>query len=96
MKTSLKPRASTRPSPEQALAATAEAAPRQPAAIAPGKPDVALTLNVRFRASSITALAAEAKKRGQTQKQVIAHALKAAGVPVADADLEDRTPRRTL
>jgi len=51
---------------------------------------------VRFRQSSIRALAAAARERGQTQKQVIAHALKAAGVPVAAADLEDRTPRRQL
>ena len=89
-----KSRASSRPSPEVALAASAEAAPTQPPASI--ERDTALTLNVRFRQSSIRALAAAARERGQTQKQVIAHALKAAGVPVAIADLEDRTPRRQL
>ncbi len=89
-----KTRASSRPSPEVALAATAQAAPQHPPASV--ERDTALTLNVRFRESSIRALAAAARERGQTQKQVIAHALKAAGVHVADADLEDRTPRRIL
>ena len=93
MKT-FKPRISSRPSPEIALAASAEAAPKQPPASI--DQDVALTFNVRFRESSIRALAAAARERGQTQKQVIAHALKAAGVSVAPADLEDRTPRRQL
>ena len=94
MKTLLKPRASNRPTPAAALAATNEAAPRQPPAMV--EKDAAMTLNVRFRASSIRALLATAASRGQTQKQVLAFALKAAGVAVAPADLEDRTPRRRM
>ncbi len=92
MKTLLKPRASTRPTPAAALAATSEAAPRQPPATV--EQDAPMTLNVRFRASSIRALLATAASRGQTQKQVLAFALKAAGVDVSSLDLEDRTPRR--
>jgi len=35
-----------------------------------------------------------AKERGLTMKQVVSHALRDAGISVAKADLEDRTPRR--
>ena len=40
------------------------------------------------------AVEAAAKAKGMTMKQIIGHALKAAGVAIAEADLEDRTPRR--
>jgi hypothetical protein len=56
--------------------------------------DPATTLNLRVRTSTIEALMEAAKARGLTMKQVVCHALEAAGVRVAPADLEDRTPRR--
>lgn len=62
------------------------------AAAAP--PDPATTLNLRVRMSTIEAIMEAAKGRGLTMKQVVSHALKEAGVAVAEADLEDRTPRR--
>ena len=92
MKT-IKSRAAPRPSPDQVLQVAAETAPRQPSTTAPHE-DRALTLNLRVRESTVAALAEAARVRGQTQKQVIAHALAAAGVHVAPEDLEDRTPRR--
>lgn len=52
------------------------------------------TLNLRVRVSTVQAIMAEAKKQGLTQKQLICLALSRCGVGVADADLEDRTPRR--
>lgn len=93
MKPPLKPRAAARPSPEEVLRLATEAAPQQPPAVAPVA-DPLTTLNMRFRTSSVNALATAAKERGLTMKQVVAHALQAAGVTVAPADLEDRTPRR--
>jgi hypothetical protein len=57
-------------------------------------PDPATTLNLRVRMSTIDAIMAAAKERGLTMKQVVSHALRDAGVGVAEADLEDRTPRR--
>jgi hypothetical protein len=56
--------------------------------------DAPTTLNLRVRTSTIEALTVTAKERGLTMKQVVCHALQAAGVAVAPADLEDRTPRR--
>ena len=102
MKAPLKPR---RPSPDEALAIAASTAPQQPPTqvqqvelpkpatiVAPS--DIPTTLNLRMRRSSVMAVEAAAKAKGMTMKQVIGHALKAAGVPIAEADLEDRTPRR--
>jgi hypothetical protein len=60
----------------------------------PAPVDAPTTLNLRVRTSTIEALMDAAKERGMTMKQVVCHALEAAGVPVAPADLEDRTPRR--
>ncbi len=93
MKTPLKPR---RPSPAEALAIATNAAPRQPPAqIAPESiTDTPTTLNLRVRTSTVNALAAAAQERGLTMKQVVCQALESAGVAVAPADLEDRTPRR--
>lgn len=54
------------------------------------------TLNLRVRMSTITGLEAAAKERSMTMKQVVVHALRDAGVLIADSDLEDRTPRRKL
>ncbi len=60
----------------------------------PAPVDLATTLNLRVRTSTIDALMETAKTKGLTMKQVVCHALQAAGVQVAPADLEDRTPRR--
>jgi hypothetical protein len=89
-----KPRATSRPSPEAALAAAAEAAPQHPPATVQG--DRTTTLNLRVKEVTIRGLAEAARLKGLTQKQVVIQALKQAGVTVSDTDLEDRTPRRRL
>ncbi len=92
MKAPLKPR---RTSPIEALAIATSAAPMQPPAQISGTGrDAPTTLNLRVRKSSLTALVEAAKGQGLTMKQVVCQALEAAGVPMAPADLEDRTPRR--
>ena len=91
MKT-IKPR-SSRLSPEDALAIATQTAPTLP----PARLEVddrPSTLNLRMRSTTVEALMAVAHERGLTMKQVVCQALAAAGVPVAPADLEDRTPRR--
>jgi hypothetical protein len=88
----LKPR-SSRPSPEDALAIATQTAPTLPPARL-GVDDRPTTLNLRVRSTTIDALTAVARERGLTMKQVVCHALADAGVSVASADLEDRTPRR--
>ncbi len=88
----LKPR-SSRPSPEDALAIATQTAPTLPPTRL-GIDDRATTLNLRVRASTIEALMTSARERGLTMKQVVCQALSEAGVVVALADLEDRTPRR--
>jgi hypothetical protein len=88
----LKPR-SSRPSPEDALAIATQTAPTLP----PTRLEIddrPTTLNLRVRWSTIEALTANAHERGLTMKQVVCQALAAAGISVAPADLEDRTPRR--
>ena len=85
----LKPRTS----PAEALAIAAATAPTLPPAQMPTA-DRPATMTLRLRAGTIDALAATARDRGQTIKQVVATALMAAGVTVVPADLEDRTPRR--
>jgi hypothetical protein len=93
MKT-LKPRSSgNRPSPETALSIAAAAAPNLPPAQL-GSEDRPSTLNVRLRSSTVAAITSRARERGLTIKQVVSHALADAGIAVAEADLEDRTPRR--
>ncbi len=93
MKAPLKPR---RPSPDEALAIATSTAPRQPPAqiALESITDAPTTLNLRVRMSTVNALTAAAQGRGLTMKQVVCQALEAAGVVVAPADLEDRTPRR--
>lgn len=88
----LKPR-SSRPSPEDALAIATHTAPTLPPARL-SVDDRATTLNLRVRSTTIEGLMAVAHDRGLTMKQVVCQALADAGVPVASADLEDRTPRR--
>ena len=93
MKAPLEPR---RPSPAEALAIATNTAPQQPPAQVVAEPaaDGATTLNLRVRRSTVAAIEQAAKGRGLTMKQVVCQALDAAGVYVAPADLEDRTPRR--
>lgn len=88
----LKPR-SSRPSPEDALTIATQTAPTLPP-VRLSADDRATTLNLRVRSSTIDALMAAARERGLTMKQVVCRALADAGVAVAPADLEDRTPRR--
>lgn len=87
----LKPRA--RPSVDEVLTISAETAPSQPPAQMPAS-DRPMTLNMRLRETTIDAITATAKGRGLTIKQLVTKALADAGVAVAAADLEDRTPRR--
>jgi len=88
----LKPRF-TRPSAEEALAIATQTAPTLPPARLHAT-DRATTLNFRVRESTIQALAAGARERGLTMKQLVCQSLANAGIAVAAADLEDRTPRR--
>jgi hypothetical protein len=92
MKT-LKPRPSTRPSAGEALRIAAVQAPSLPPTRAT-LADRPTTLNLRLRGSTVAAISARARDRGLTQKQLVCRALAAAGIAVAAADLEDRTPRR--
>lgn len=93
MKT-LKPRAAgARPSPAEALRVATVAAPAQPPAQVQTE-DRSTTLNFRVRESTVAALTSVARGRGLTMKQLVCQALAGAGVEVAPADLEDRTPRR--
>jgi hypothetical protein len=83
----------SRPSPAEALAVAAQTAPQQPPAQM-ATSDKLTTLNMRLRGTTVSAIMATAKARQVTIKQVVAQALVDAGVAVAAADLEDRTPRR--
>lgn len=94
MKT-LKPRSLARPTAEDALAIARTTAPAQPPTRI-DQPDRATTLNIRLRTSTVAAVTSRARERGLTIKQVVCQALADAGVAVADADLEDRTPRRRI
>lgn len=87
----LKPR--NRPTPTEALAIVAGTAPTLPPTQMPVS-DKAATLNMRLRETTISAITIAAKEKGVTIKQLIVQALADAGVVVAPADLEDRTPRR--
>lgn len=90
MKAPLKTR---RPSPVEAVRIAKETAPELPPARLVAE-DRAQPFSTRFRASTIAALEAEAKRQGVSMKLVITKALAAAGIAVAPADLEDGTPRR--
>jgi hypothetical protein len=87
-------KARNRPTAAEALAVAAQNAPRLPPAQMPPIADRAATMTLRMRETTIAALTATARDRSQTIKQVVAHALADAGVAVAPADMEDRTPRR--
>jgi hypothetical protein len=75
------------PLPASYAAVVAHAPPPEPM-------DAPTTLNLRVRTSTIKALMSVAKEKDLTMKQVVCHALQAAGVAIAPSDLEDRTPRR--
>lgn len=90
----LKQRAA-RPSPEDALAVARAATPERPPAVVSAV-DKSVTLNLRLRESTVSAISEAARGSGRTIKQVITEALQGAGISVAPADLEDRTPRRRL
>ena len=87
----LKPR--NRPTPAEALAIAAETAPTLPPTQV-ALSDRPTTLNMRLRETSLSGIMQAAKARGLTIKQLVAHSLAEAGVAIAPADLEDRTPRR--
>ena len=86
-------KARIRPTADEALAIASETAPSLPPAQMPVS-DEAATLNMRLRKTTISAITSSAKTKGVTIKQLIAQALADAGVAIAPADLEDRTPRR--
>jgi hypothetical protein len=87
----LKPRA--RPSAIEALQVVATQTPTLPPT-ALERLDRPTTLNLRLRESTVDAITREAKARGLTIKQLMMAGARSLGVPVAPADLEDRTPRR--
>ena len=91
----LKPRTTPRPSAEESLRIASVQAPGLPPAQM-AVDDRPTTLNLRLRTSTVVALTNYARAKGLTQKQVVCMALEAAGIPVAQPDLEDRTPRRKL
>lgn len=101
MKAPLKAR---RPTPAEALAIVDQAAPSQPPAQRAEREqeaqevarDVPTTLNLRLRYSTVAAIEQAARRNKLTLKLVVTQALQAAGVEVAAADLEDRTPRRKM
>ena len=91
MKAPLKTR--SRPSPEEAVRIAAKAEPSLPPTRLP-RTDKQVPFSTRLRASTLAAIDARSKGEGISMKLVICQALADAGVAVAEADLEDRTPRR--
>lgn len=84
---------SRRLSPDETIAIATQTAPTLPPAQVPTE-DRPATLNMRLRASTIEGVSQAARARGLTIKQVVCQALAEAGIQVAPADLEDRTPKR--
>jgi len=92
--------------PEEAVRIARETAPHQPpamaAAPAPGQaPPLPASSKVatamlaqRFTEPTLESLARVARRKGLTQKQLIAQALTTVGVEVHPEDLRDRTPAR--
>jgi hypothetical protein len=92
MKKPFKPRTS-RPAPAEIVRVAARAAPSlPPAQIAEDK---LIAFGTRLRISTVNALEAKAREEGTSIKLVLCKALKRAGIQVAPADLEDRTPVRS-
>jgi hypothetical protein len=88
--TALPAPATQAPAPALALVQSSPA----PVPAQPTPPDPSETLNLRLRRSTIRAVSAASKARRLTIKQIVTHALREAGIQVADIDLEDRTPKR--
>ena len=82
-----------RVSAEESLQIAASQAPSHPPATIESS-DKATTLNLRLRESTVAAITHAAKERSLTIKQLIMQAAESYGIPVAPADLENRTPRR--
>lgn len=80
-------------SPDALREIAARADPTQPPAVMPAQEGSEL-LTLRVRVSLSDAIRDQAEAEGITAKMVITRALAAAGLPVSQADLEDRTPRR--
>ncbi len=91
MKTPMKPR--VRPTPDDAVRIAAQAQPLQPPTRLI-REDKQVAFNTRLRESTLAEIERLAREQGTSMKLVICQALQAAGVKVAEADLEDRTPRR--
>jgi len=68
-------------------------APTQPPAVMPAR-RISTLINLRVETGLADWLADRAEAEGTTQKVIITRALSAAGAPVSQHDLEDRTPRR--
>ncbi len=79
--------------PSEMLRVVGEVAPDLPTALA-SRIDKPATLSMRFKESTIASLQAMATERGTTMKQALAELMRAGGVEVAEADMEDRTPKR--
>lgn len=85
--------AAPRLSPDALREIAARADPTQPPAVMPAQEGSEL-LTLRVRTSLADAIREKAEAEGITAKMVITRALAAAGLPVSQVDLEDRTPRR--
>jgi hypothetical protein len=53
-------------------------------------------MTLRLRRSTLEAIIKSARDQGLTMKQIVCWALTEAGIPVAEVDLQNRTPRRQL
>jgi hypothetical protein len=91
--TPTQPNAAPRLSPSALREIAARADPTQPPAVMPMQEGSEL-LTLRVRISLSDAIRDQAEAEGITAKMVITRALAAAGLPVSQVDLEDRTPRR--
>ena len=79
--------------PEALRSITSRADPTQPPAVVAAKSGSTL-VTLRLQTALADAIADAASAGGTTQKVIVTRALAAAGYPVSQADLEDRTPRR--
>jgi hypothetical protein len=87
--------------PAQLVSVARQVAPELPPATAPiqpapppAKPDKPGIHTVRMMESSMVSIAQEAKRRGLTQRQLLALALDAFGVPMAAEDLREREVKK--
>jgi hypothetical protein len=94
-----------RPQPQQIQphtdAATLRSVPNEaersePPAVVRTTERKAVLINFKLAEKTAIALAKRAQAEGMTQKQWLAHLLAKEGLPVDQADLEDRSPRRRV